>query len=119
MSSMKRRHLRLNPTVGLKDADDPLSAVVNLVDIFLVFIVSLLVSFLSIYHIEDLLDKDSNVTIMKQSAAGEMTMITKQGEKIEAIKISKSEAEGRGVRLGVAYQLEDGSMVYLPDDTNK
>jgi len=35
---------------------------------------------------------------------------------LEAVKITRSEAEGRGLRL--AYQLEDGSMVYLPDEGN-
>ncbi len=114
MKFSKHRLARLGR--GLPEADDPLSAVANLVDVFLVFIVGLLVSFLSAYHLEDLLDKNSEVTVMKQSPSGEMTLITKKGMKIEAVKISKSEAEGQGVRLGVAYQLEDGSMVYLPDE---
>jgi len=110
----RRFRLKTGPAVG--EADDPLTSVANLLDIFLVFIVGLLVCFLSAYQLQDLLAKDSNVTVMKQSAAGEMTIITKKGTKIEAVKITKSEAEGRGVRLGVAYQLEDGSMVYMPDD---
>jgi len=109
------RRFRLRSPHGVVEADDPLSAVANLLDIFLVFIVGLLVSFLSAYQLQDLLAKDSNVTIMKQSAEGEMTLISKKGTRIEAVKITRSEAEGRGLRLGVAYQLEDGSMVYLPD----
>lgn len=52
---------------------------------------------------------------MKQTTTGEMELITKKGRKIEAVKISKSETEGRGARLGVAYRLEDGSMFYLPN----
>jgi hypothetical protein len=99
-----------------READDPLSAVVNLLDVFLVFIVGLLVSFLSAYQLQELLSPDSSLTVLKQSADGEMTLVTKKAAKIEAVKITKSEAEGRGVRLGVAYKLEDGSMVYLPDD---
>ena len=111
-----KRRLASGVGRGLPEADDPLSAVANLVDVFLVFIVGLLVSFLSAYHLEDLLDQQSDMTVMKQSASGEMTLISKKGTKIEAVKITKSEAEGRGARLGVAYQLEDGSMVYLPDE---
>jgi hypothetical protein len=34
--------------------------------------------------------------------------------KIEAMKVSKSKAKGRGERLGTAYKLEDGTMVYIP-----
>jgi len=111
-----RRRLGEGSYRGLREADDPLSAVANLLDVFLVFIVGLLVSFLSVYQLQDLLSPDSNLTVLKQSADGEMTLVTKKATKIEAVKITKSEAEGRGTRLGVAYQLEDGSMVYLPDD---
>ncbi|MDL2226654.1 DUF2149 domain-containing protein [Deltaproteobacteria bacterium OttesenSCG-928-M10] len=119
---MRRRFKRrLGPASAttLRDADDPLNAVANLLDVFLVFIVGLLVSFLSVYQLQDLLSPDSQVTVLKQSADGEMTIITKKATQIEAVKITKSEAEGRGTRLGVAYQLEDGTMVYLPDDDAK
>ncbi|MDR1472476.1 MAG: DUF2149 domain-containing protein [Synergistaceae bacterium] len=103
----------------LREADDPMSSIANLLDIFLVFIVALLISFLSAYQLQDLLSENSRVTIMKESPDGDMTIVTKRAAKIEAVKISKSEAEGKGVRLGVAYRLEDGSMVYLPDDDNQ
>jgi hypothetical protein len=115
---MKRARRRLDEHDEHKkhEADDPMTSVANMTDIYLVFIVALLMSFLSAYHLEDLLSRDSNVTVMKESAEGEITVITKQAEKIEAVKITRSEAEGKGVRLGVAYRLEDGSMVYLPDE---
>jgi hypothetical protein len=98
------------------EADDPMSSIANLLDIFLVFIVAIMVSFLSAFHLQDLLSPESNVTVMKQSADGEITLVTKQAERIEAVKMTRSEAEGKGVRLGVAYRLEDGSMIYLPDE---
>ena len=101
------------------DSDDPMNSIANLLDIFLVFIVAILITFLSVFHLQDLLSSDSNVTVVKQSKDGEMTVITKRSTKIEAVKITKSEAEGKGVRLGVAYQLEDGSMVYIPDNIEK
>ena len=110
------RKLRNETMFSPVDSDDPMSSIANLLDIFLVFIVAILVTFLSTFHLQELLSPDSNVTVMKQSADGEMTIVTKRSNKIEAVKITKSEAEGKGVRLGVAYQLEDGSMVYIPDD---
>jgi len=116
---MKRRIKRALLDAGMpaqSEADDPMNSIANLLDIFLVFIVAMLISFLSAYQLQDLLAQDSNVTVMKETADGEITIVTKQAEKIEAVKITKSEAEGKGVRLGVAYKLEDGSMVYLPDD---
>jgi hypothetical protein len=114
---MKDKKFLLSGSVyDQEELDDPMSSVANLTDIFLCFIVAILVCFLSAYHLQDLLSKDSNTTIMKQSADGELTIISKKASKIEAVKVTKAEAEGRGVRLGVAYKLEDGSMVYLPDE---
>jgi hypothetical protein len=98
------------------DAGDPMASIANLLDIFLVFIVAMLLSFLSAFHMEDMLSPDSNVTIMKQSSDGEITIINKEAARIQAVRMTKTEAEGKGTRLGVAYRLEDGSMVYLPDE---
>ena len=30
--------------------------------------------------------------------------------------MTREEAAGRGTRLGTAYRLEDGSMIYVPED---
>jgi hypothetical protein len=98
------------------EADDPMESIANLLDVFLVFIVALMVSFLSVFQLQELLSPDSSVTVVKQSADGEITLVTKQAQKIQAVKMTRSEAEGKGVRLGVAYKLEDGSMIYLPDE---
>jgi hypothetical protein len=102
--------------VELRDADDPMNSIANLLDIFLVFTVAIIVTFLSSFHLEDLIARDSSVTVLKESSDGEITLITKSAERIEAVRMTRSEAEGRGVRLGVAYRLEDGSMIYLPDE---
>jgi len=45
-----------------------------------------------------------------------MEIITKQGKKIEAVRVTRAQAQGRGVRLGTAYRLNDGSMVYVPEE---
>ena len=95
--------------------NDPLSGVANLFDIGLVFIVALLVTLFSVYRLDDFFNEKSELTIMKKSKNGEMEIITKKGKKIKAIKISKDKAKGRGEKLGIAYRLEDGSMVYVPE----
>jgi len=99
---------------GLSD-NDPMSGVANLFDVGLVFIVGLIIALFGSYHLDDLLKEDSQVTITKQSATGEMEIIIKDGKKIEAMKVSREQAQGRGQRLGTAYQLENGSMVYVPE----
>nr|WP_321467234.1 DUF2149 domain-containing protein [uncultured Desulfobulbus sp.] len=95
--------------------DDPMTGVANLFDIGLVFIVGLLLTLFSVYRLQDLFDKNAEMTIMKQQASGEMEIIVKKGTQIKASRITKESAQGKGNRLGVAYRLEDGSMVYVPD----
>ncbi|HET98398.1 MAG TPA: DUF2149 domain-containing protein [Desulfurivibrio alkaliphilus] len=99
---------------GLSD-NDPMSGVANLFDLGLVFVVGLLLALFGAFHLEDLLQQDSQVTITKQSASGAMEIIIKDGKKIEAMKVSPEQAKGKGQRLGTAYRLEDGSMIYVPE----
>jgi hypothetical protein len=98
--------------------NDPMTGVANLFDLGLVFIVGLLLALFGAFHMEDLLKEDSEVTITKQTADGNMEIIIKKGKKIEAMKVSKETAKGRGQRLGTAYRLADGSMVYVPENDN-
>jgi hypothetical protein len=103
-----------NRNQGLSD-NDPMTGVANLFDLGLVFILGLLIALFGALHLEELLSRDSQVTILKKTENGQMEIIEKNGTKISAMKVSKDKAKGRGQRLGTAYQLEDGSMVYIPD----
>lgn len=111
---MKYFHRAQNRGTGLSD-NDPMTGVANLFDLGLVFIVGLLLALFGAYHLEDLLKEDSEITITKQSANGDMEIIVKKGKKIEAMKITREKAKGKGQRLGTAYRLEDGSMIYVPE----
>ena len=112
---MKYLRKRRGNTNGDFGENDPLSGVANLFDIGLVFIVGLIITLFTAYHLQDLFSEKSELTIMKKSENGQMEIITKKGKKIKAIKVTKEKALGRGVRLGTAYRLEDGSMVYVPE----
>ena len=117
MRYFKKRNGRINKDFGAPalSENDPLSGVANLFDIGLVFIVGLIVTLFTAYHLQDLFSEKSEITLLKKSKNQEMEIITKKGTKIKAVKVSKHKAEGRGERLGVAYKLENGSMVYVPD----
>lgn len=106
---------RRNGTNSDPGENDPLSGVANLFDIGLVFIVGLIITLFTAYHLQDLFSEKSDITIMKKNKNEELEIITKKGKKIKAVKVTKKKAEGRGERLGVTYRLEDGSMVYVPD----
>ncbi|MCD6527617.1 MAG: DUF2149 domain-containing protein [Desulfuromonas sp.] len=95
--------------------EDPMAAVANLFDVGLVFIVALIVTLFSAYHLQDLFDPKADFTIMKKNQNGEMEIITKKGQKIKAMKVTKQKASGQGERLGIAYRMKDGSLVYVPE----
>lgn len=103
-----------NRGAGFSD-NDPMSGVANLFDLGLVFIVGLLVALFGAYHMEDMLSQNSDLTIVKKSSDGQIEIIEKKGKKIEAMKVTKDTAKGRGERLGTAYKLDNGSMIYIPD----
>jgi len=113
----RRRNGIRNKELGAQafSDNDPMTGVANLFDIGLVFIVGLIVTLFTAYHLQDLLSENSEITIMKKSKNAELEIITKKGEKIEAIKVTKKKVRGRGERLGIAYRLEDGTMVYVPE----
>lgn len=111
MRYLKRRQ---KPGSGFSD-NDPMTGVANLFDLGLVFIVGLLLALFGAYHLEDLLREDSQVTITKQSQGGAMEIIMKKGKTIEAMKVTENKARGTGQRLGTAYRLKDGSVVYVPE----
>lgn len=114
----KRRIRRVGKGLGTPSFrdDDPMTGVANLFDIGLVFIVGLILTLFSVYHLQDLFSETSELTIVKQNARNqEMEIITKKGKTIKAMKVTKDKVQGRGERLGIAYKLEDGTMVYVPE----
>ncbi len=94
--------------------DDPLSGMANLFDLAMVFAVALMVALVVRFEMVDLLTKD-DVTIVKNPGTEEMEIIIKKGEKIEKYKATETAGEGRGRRVGIAYQLENGQIIYVPE----
>lgn len=107
------RFLKL-PEIDTPD-EDPLSGVANLFDVSVVFIVGLMISLFSVYRMGDLVDPETEVTLVKTNAAGEQEIITKKGTQIEARRITEATGAGDGQRLGVAYQLGNGQIIYVPE----
>ncbi len=96
--------------------EDPLSGIANLFDVSVVFIVGLMISLFSVYRMGGLLDPESEVTMVVTNAAGEQEIITRQGTEIEAYRVTAEEvAGGDGERLGIAYRLPDGQVIYVPE----
>ncbi|MFS2134592.1 DUF2149 domain-containing protein [Duganella sp. Dugasp56] len=95
--------------------EDPLAGVANLFDASIVFIVAMMLALFSAWNMMDLLDPNSEVTIAKKSADGHVEVLTKKGAEIKVSKVSDKPLSGSGKRLGTAYQLPDGKVVYVPE----
>ncbi len=108
------KFLRL-PSVEEATEDDPLAGVANLFDVSVVFIVGLMISLFSVYRMGDLVDPNTETTLVKTNAAGEREVIIKKGTEITAYKVSGETMEGDGERLGTAYRLANGQIIYVPD----
>jgi hypothetical protein len=95
--------------------EDPLAGIANLFDVSVVFIVGLMISLFSIYRMGDLMDPDAEVTMVKTNAQGESEVIIKKGTEIEAYRVTGEQLAGDGERLGTAYRLSNGQIIYVPD----
>ena len=115
MRAFNRRRRKLGDLTSVH-SENPLSGVANLFDASIVFAVGLMVALIQAFSVAKLLDPNSELTITsKNKATGEMEIVEKQGRTIKARKMTPEQKSGQGTRLGIAYQLPDGSVVYVPE----
>ncbi|CAN7605126.1 DUF2149 domain-containing protein [Acidovorax delafieldii] len=104
---MSLRHLN----VLAEDDDDPMLSAVNLVDVFLVLVVALLTA----VAVQTQTSAHESVTIIRNAGQPDMEVVVREQGKEVRFKGAGSAAQGQGVRAGVAYKLEDGNIVYIPE----
>jgi hypothetical protein len=93
-----------------------MEGVANLFDVAMVFALGLMVALISAYSLMDLFNPSVETTILKKKASGEMEIVSKKGKEIKVRKVTGKQLQGEGIRLGVAYQLKDGKVVYVPEN---
>ena len=102
----------------LKEEDtDPLSVVVNLFDVAMVFAVALMVAMVMHMNMTEVFGQE-DFTIVKNPGKENMEIISKEGKKINTYKPSgqKEEDSGkRGRKVGIAYELDNGEIIYVPE----
>jgi hypothetical protein len=109
-----RRRQQLGGTAsGLEE--DPLAGIANLFDVSVAFIVALLIALFALFSSGALLDRTSNVTLVKQREGGDIEIIVKKGTQISVQKVTDKTLSGQGTRLGIAYRLANGQVVYVPE----
>ena len=110
---MRRKHRN---SLLLQDDGDPLSVVVNLFDVAMVFAVALMVAMVMHMNMTEVFSQE-DFTIVKNPGKDNMEIIQKKGRQIETYKATGQTQQGgtRGRRLGTAYQLENGQIIYVPE----
>jgi hypothetical protein len=96
--------------------EDPIAGAANLFDVSMVFVVALIVALFSAFNLLDLFDPSSTVTMTRETADGEIEIVRKEGTEIQIQRVSDRSLSGEGTRLGTAYQLDDGRIIYVPED---
>ena len=104
---MTLKHLN----VLAEDDDDPMLSAVNLVDVFLVLVVALLTA----VAVQTQTSANESVTIIRNPGQPDMEVVVREQGKEVRFKGAGSAVQGQGVRAGVAYKLEDGNIVYIPE----
>ena len=110
---MRRRQIRL----GHDEDDDPMSVVSNLFDAAMVFAVALMVALVTHYKMTEMFSTE-DFTVVKNPGKQNMEIISKKGKQIERYTPSKNQSRtdgSRGKKVGVAYELENGEVIYVPE----
>jgi len=100
-----------------QEEDDPMSTVSNLFDVAMVFAVALMVALVTRFNMTEMFSQD-DFTMIKNPGKENMEIITKEGTQINKYTPSEdqSQAEGkRGKKVGIAYELENGEIIYVPE----
>ena len=97
-----------------EDETDPISAVSNLFDVAMVFAVALMVALVTRYNMTEMLSTE-DFTMVKNPGKENMEIITKEGEKINRYTPSEDQSGKRGKKVGIAYELENGEIIYVPE----
>lgn len=109
---------RRNRYYGSFDTEDndPLSGMANLFDVAMVFAVALMVAFVVRMKMTEFLTSQ-DVTFVKNAGQKDMEIIVKKDNKITRYKSHQNtRGEGKGTRVGVAYRLENGDIIYVPEN---
>lgn len=114
MSSRRcRRNLLLHDAEG---EDNPMGMLTNLFDVAMVFAVALMVAIVMHFNMSEIFSTE-DYTMVKNPGEADMEIVTKKGGRVERYTPSETRdgAGSRGRRIGSAYQMESGEVIYIPE----
>ena len=114
----KSKHGRARRRFASEEVD-PQSLVSNLFDIAMVFALALMVALVTKFNMTEVFSRE-DYTIVKNPGQENMEILMKRGEKIEKYTPSEETESSnavRGERVGTAYRLSNGEIIYIPEET--
>lgn len=90
---------------------DPLAGLVNLFDLWMVFSIALLLALVSYSHLPEHPSREA----ASQDTKSTTEQLQQQTHKLDRFRMSHDKLTGEGQRLGTAYRLKNGEVVYVPD----
>jgi len=112
------RRSRLGVLSDCED-EDPMNGVANLFDTAMIFAVALLLALVVSYNVPELLQPEASVTIVKNPGDPNMQIIIKDLDQIKVLNMTDKIAGGQGTKMGTAYRLENGQVVYVPENATE
>lgn len=95
---------------------DPVAMLSNLFDVAMVFAVALMVALVTKFNMTEIFSQE-DYTMVKNPGKENMEIITKEGKEITRYKPSENKegAGKKGKKVGIAYELENGEIIYVPE----
>ncbi len=99
-----------------EDMTDPLDSLANLFELAMVLAVALLTMIAVRFNMSEMFS-NKDFTMVKNPGKADMEIITKKGQQIDRYKAAAKtgDSKGTGKRVGTAYQLENGEIIYVPE----
>ena len=95
--------------------EDPAAGLLNLFDVWIAFAVALLLAMASFMNLPEIKMKRAEAAAQQKSNAPDLESLKKENVKMERYRETRQELRGEGERLGTAYRLKSGEVVYVPD----
>lgn len=109
--------MKRNPILEEDGGDNPLGMLTNLFDVAMVFAVALMVALVAHLNMNEIFSRE-DFTMVKNPGRENMEIITREKGKVKKYVPSESRdpsSGNLGERVGVAYRLENGEIVYIPE----
>lgn len=108
---MKHKRRRWEETFD----DDPGAGLLNLFDVWIAFAAALLLALVGARHISAEQSRHEANEPSSEESKENLKSLRQQKVKIERYKVSDKKLRGEGERLGTAYRLQSGEVIYVPD----